>query len=202
MKMKRNQLIILFLISISFLACTNDDDNNVAQSDFGIFKSINETTAEMNGTITSSTPAHFNNLLAKYPKLKRINMLDCPGSSDDDANLVVSKKMHDSGIEFHLSARSVIASGAVDMYVGGIKRTREQGSRIGVHSWGAAPGEPIATSYPVGHAVHLPYINYYKSVGFTQKEAEDFYYFTIKAAPAESVHWMTEEEITQYKITK
>lgn len=202
MKMKKNHLVILFFISISFLACNNDDDNSIVQTDFGIFKSINDTTAEMNGTITSSTPTHFNNLLAKYPNLKTINMLNCPGSEDDDANLIVSKKMHDSGIRFHLFSKSVIASGAVDMYVGGVKRTRESGSRIGVHSWGAAPGEPIATSYPIGHAVHLPYINYYKSVGFTQKEAEDFYYFTIKAAPAESVHWMTEEEIIQYKIPK
>ena len=36
----------------------------------------------------------------------------------------------------------------------------------------------------------------------TQKEAEDFYYFTLNAAPAESIHWMTDAEIIQYKVTK
>ncbi|MDH7447904.1 hypothetical protein [Aquimarina sp. 2201CG14-23] len=202
MKIKKHHFIVLFIISISLLACNNDDDSAIASDDLGIFKSINDTTAEMNGVITGNTPAHFDNLVAKYPNLKKIQMLDCPGSEDDEANLRVSKKMHDMGIEFHLFSNSIIASGAVDMYVGGSKRTREMGSRIGVHSWGAGPGEPIATSYPVGHAVHLPYINYYTSVGFTQQEAEDFYYFTINAAPAEDVHWMTDEEITQYKIVK
>ncbi|MEW7280911.1 hypothetical protein ABW636_20150 [Aquimarina sp. 2201CG1-2-11] len=202
MILKKKYLVILFLSCISLLGCKNDDDTATTSTEFGIFKSINDTTAEMNGLISSDTPTHFDNLLKQYPNLKTINMLQCPGSEDDNANLIVSKKMHDAKIEFHLFATSAIASGAVDMYVGGIKRTREPGSKIGVHSWGAGPGEPIATSYPKGHEVHLPYINYYKSVGFTQKEAEDFYYFTIEAAPAESIHWMTDEEITKYKITK
>ncbi len=194
--------MIVFFISISFVACNKDDDGSIAPDDFGIFKSINATTAQMNGVISGNTPAHFDNLLIKYPNLKKINMLDCPGSEDDEANLKVSKKMHEVGIEFHLFSTSAIASGAVDMYVGGAKRTREQGSRIGVHSWSGGPGQPIATSYPVGHTVHLQYINYYTSVGFTQKQAEDFYYFTINAAPAEDVHWMTEEEIEKFNIVK
>lgn len=29
----------------------------------------------------------------------------------------------------------------------------------------------------------------------------DFYWFTLEAAPAESIHWMTEEELFQYHIT-
>lgn len=203
MKIIKNKLLFLFVISVAFWACNSDDDQvSISSDDFGIFTSVNETTAKMNGVISTNTPTHFDNLIVRFPGLKTIQMIDCPGSEDDEANLKVSKKMHDKGIEFHLPSNASIASGAVDMYVGGIKRTREPGSKIGVHSWGAGPGEPIATSYPVGHAVHLPYINYYKSVGFTQKEAEDFYYFTINAAPAESIHWMTEEEITQYKITK
>lgn len=88
------------------------------------------------------------------------------------------------------------------LYVGGVIRTREAGSKVGVHSWRGNPGDPIATSYPKGHEVHLPYINYYISVGFTQKEAEDFYYFSIEAAPAESIHWMTEAEIKKHKLVK
>jgi hypothetical protein len=57
-----------------------------------------------------------------------------------------------------------------------------------------------ANDFPVGHANHLPYINYYVSVGFTQQQSEDFYYFTINAAPASSIHWMTTEEIAQYNL--
>lgn len=66
---------------------------------------------------------------------------------------------------------------------------------IGVHSWATEDdnGNPIsATDYPVGHVEHLPYINYYVDVVFTQQEAEDFYYFTINAAAPENMHYMTE----------
>ena len=187
-------------------SCSKDNDSIITatnQRTFGIFKVLEgDTTIEMNGVISSNTLVNFNKLIAAFPNAKKINMLDCGGSSDDDVNLQVSKKMHDLGFEFHLKSTSVIASGAVDMYVGGKKRTREAGSKIGVHSWGTGPGEPIATSYPVGHAVHLPYINYYISVGFTQQQAESFYYFTINAAPASGIHWMTDAEIVQYNILK
>lgn len=38
---------------------------------------------------------------------------------------------------------------------------------------------------------------HYKTI---QKEAENFYYFTINAATTEDIHFMSEAEITQYKI--
>lgn len=92
----------------------------------------------------------------------------------------------------------LIASGGVDFFLAGIQRTKGTNTKIGVHSW--SDGNKDATAFPVGHANHLPYINYYVSVGFTQQEAEDFYYFTINAAPAEGIHWVTDAEISKYKI--
>lgn len=193
-------LLAAFLITISFSSCSNDDVQE-GQKTFGIFTvQDDEATVHMNGTIDRKITKTFNQLKTAYPDAKRIVMMDCPGSSDDESNLKVSKEMHDLGYEFHLTATSEISSGAVDMYVGGKKRTMEPGARIGVHSWGTSDGDPIATSYPKGHEVHLHYINYYTSVGFTQQQAEDFYYFTINAAPAESIHWMTTQEIEKYDV--
>lgn len=217
--MKTLQLIFAFLIaSTLLLSCSSDDDlNNTANAivnantattqtgntvrQFGVFTVQDDNaTVHMNGEIDSNIGNWFNQLRVAFPEAKRIVMLDCPGSSDDEANLQVSKQMHDLGYQFHLTATSEIASGAVDMYMGGVQRTREAGSRIGVHSWGSGPGEPIATAYPVGHQVHLEYINYYVSVGIAQQQAEAFYYYTINAAPAEGIHWMTDAEITQYGV--
>ena len=139
-----------------FTSCSDDSPISPNQKTFGVFEVQDDnTTVHMNGEIDENIISSFNQLKMEYPNAKNIVMVDCPGSSDDEANLVVSKQMHDSGYSFHLMANSVIASGAVDMYVGGIKRTREAGSQIGVHSWGSGPGEPIATSYPEGHDVHL-----------------------------------------------
>ncbi|MDG2195217.1 MAG: hypothetical protein P8K77_10315 [Polaribacter sp.] len=72
-----------------------------------------------------------------------------------------------------------IASGGVDFFIAGIQRTKGSNIKIGVHSW--AGDNETATDFPVGHANHLPYINYYISVGFTKQQVESFYYFTINA---------------------
>jgi len=98
-----------------------------------------------------------------------------------------------------LPADAVIASGAVDLFLAGTTRTRAAGSKIGVHSWSDG-GSKEATDFPVGHANHQPYIDYYKEMGFSQADAEAFYYFTINTAKASDIHWMTDEEIEQYKL--
>ena len=86
----------------------------------------------------------------------------------------------------------------MDLFLAGTTRTREAGSQIGVHSW--SDGRNEATDYPVGHENHDLYINYYIEMGFSQADAEAFYYFTINAAPANGIHWMTDAEIDQYKL--
>ncbi len=95
-----------------------------------------------------------------------------------------------------------MASGGTDFFLAGIKRSVASNTKIGVHSWaGEDDGKEFtATDFPKGHQYHLPYIAYYVSVGFTQQEAEDFYYFTIEAAPADNIHWMSATEIEQYKM--
>ena len=200
--MRTFNLILVFLItSTTFLSC-NDDDNSTntnSQRTFGIFKVLNDDlTVEMDGTIGSSSLTNFNSLEAAFPNVNKIDIINCDGSSDDEINLQLSEKVHQKGINIHLMDNGEIASGGVDFFIAGIQRTKGTNTRIGVHSW--AGDGVTATDFPVGHANHLPYINYYVSVGFTQQEAEDFYYFTINAAPANSIHWMTDAEITQYHL--
>ncbi len=101
-------------------------------------------------------------------------------------------------MHIHLMDNGTIASGGVDLFLAGVKRTKGKNCQIGVHSWGGS-GE-TATDFPVGHEYHLPYINYYVEIGFSQQEAEDFYYFTIYSAPEKSIHWMTDEEIEKYNL--
>ncbi len=188
------KLGIVLLINILLSPCFKP-----ANKEFGIFTVLDSNTVEIDGVIDKRTPQDFDEMIGKYPNVKIINMLNCPGSKNDEANLIVSKKIHDMGIGFHLFSTSSIASGAVDMFVGGVRRTKEPGAKIGVHSWRGRNGK-TAMSYPVGDIVHQPYINYYRSIGFTEKEAEAFYYFTINAAPEQTIHWMTEKEIKQYGL--
>jgi len=186
-------LLTLFVSSTLFLSC----DKEGTDTKFGIFEVLpDEQTVEMDGTISSSTLEDFNELEAAFPDVKTINIVNCDGSSDDEINLQVSAKVHQKGMNTHILDNGDIASGGVDFFLAGIQRTKGENTRIGVHSWAGGGNE--ATDFPVGDSEHQPYIDYYISVGFTQQEAEDFYYFTINAAPAAEIHWMTEAEIMQY----
>ena len=186
----------ILLCAISLTSCKKEDDRK-----FGIFTvQSDNVTIEMNGEINKNSKKSFDDLIDNYPNITTINIVNCDGSSDDEVNLALSKDVHTKGINTHLLDNASIASGGVDFFLAGVKRSRDNNTQIGVHSW--SDGNNTATDYAVGHANHLPYIQYYKDIGFSQQEAEDFYYFTINAAPANSIHWMTESEITQYKMLK
>ncbi len=198
-KLLKYSLLILFTITFS---CNNDDDSISTSNarEQGIFKVlVGDTTIEMNGVIGSSSLNNFNTLFAAFPSINKINIKQCDGSEDDETNLLLSKRVYDLSINTHLMDNGSIASGGVDFFLAGIQRTKGTSTQIGVHSWSDG-GSVQATDFPVGHANHLPYINYYVSVGFTQERAEAFYYFTINAASAESIHWMTDLEIETHNI--
>lgn len=197
-----NKLIIfLSLVSILSGSCSKEESEDRS---FGIFTIlIDETTVEMDGVINSKSLKNFNKLHSSYPKIDKINIKNCDGSSDDEVNLLLSYRVHELKINTHLMANGSIASGGVDFFLAGIERTKGVNTKIGVHSWAGADEdgkEVSAKDFPEGHKYHLPYINYYNSIGFTQEDAEAFYYFTINAAPAHSIHWMAKDEITKYGL--
>ena len=198
MNIIRKVNIFLLIIIVAF-STSCKKDNEVLTIDFGIFLLQDANTVVMNGVIGSNTPQHWDNFIAANPGVTRMLMKDCPGSEDDTANLQAARKIRQQGIAIHLPAAAEIASGAVDLFLAGTIRTREAGSKIGVHSWSDG-GNKEATDFPVGHANHQPYIEYYKEMGFSQDDAAAFYYFTINAAKAADIHWMTDAEIEQYKL--
>lgn len=170
---------------------------------FGIFTILNDNSVFMSGEIGDNTLVNFEALIGEYPNINQIIIGEVPGSFNDEINLQVSKLVYDSNIAIHLNDDGLIASGGVDFFLAGRTRTIGSNTQIGVHSWGGEDGSGntvTATDFPVGHEFHLEYINYYKSIGFTQEDAEAFYYFTINAAGADEIHWMTAEEIAQYKL--
>lgn len=160
---------------------------------------VSGTFAVAYGVIDGTTPTVVQNLIDNHPQVTTIVMYACPGSDNDVANLQAAKLIYEKGYKMYLPVNGWVASGATDMFLAGSTRVVEvTPDAVGVHSWSDGVNE--ATDFPHGHEFHQPYINYYMSVGFSQEEAEDFYYFTIDAAPASNVHWMTQDEMDQYKV--
>ncbi len=196
MKIITPNILFLFLISFVFTNCNTE---NIEVDDYGIFSSQDEETVIINGLIDSDLPQYWDNYIAAFPNTNQMIMKDCPGSTDDIANWEAGRKIHAQGIAIHLPADAIIASGAVDLFLSGTTRTREAGSQLGVHAWSDGNNNE-ATDFPVGHEEHQGAIDYYIDVGFSEEDAEAFYYFTINAASADDIHWMTDEEIEIYML--
>lgn len=195
------QNISFFLLIGVLTFASSCKSEEILATDYGIFSAQDASIAIVDGVIDSNTPKHWENFIATNPNISTLIMKDCPGSSDDEANLEAARKIRQQGVTIHLPADAVIASGAVDLFLAGTTRTRETGSKLGVHSWANGDNKE-ATDFPVGDDNHQPYIDYYKEMGFSEADAEAFYYFTINAATANDIHWMTDAEIAKYKLLK
>lgn len=188
------------LFSFFLTSCASLSNKEIRELEKAEIFSISndKNTIVLNGIINSSALDKFKSLAEENQKIKRIEIMNCDGSINDEVNLKLAKYIFDNTYDIHLLDNGLIASGGTDLFLAGHKRSKGFNTRIGVHSW--AGDKETATDFPIGHVNHLPYIKYYVSIGHTQQQAEDFYYFTINAAPANSIHWMTEEEITQYNL--
>lgn len=152
-------------------------------------------TAVMNGVIDVKTPGRVDALLEEHPDLRQITLQDVPGSRNDDANLEAARAVRDAGLATHVPADGVIASGGVDFFCAGGTRTVEAGARLGVHSWSAGGGVQ-GGDLPQSDPRHGLYLSFYEEMGIP----ESFYWFTLEAAPAEGVHWMTPDELRTYGL--
>ncbi|MEP0262916.1 hypothetical protein [Dokdonia sp.] len=194
---------IILLTSFLLTSCNSDDDTSQDFSStftFDIFTvQPDEQTVIMNGEIKSRTLQDFTNMLQGHPNIQRINMGTVPGSNDDEINFQVGIMLRQNNINTHILDNGIIASGGVDLFLAGVQRTRGENTMIGVHSWSDGDGNQ-ATDFPVDSAEHLPNIQYYENIGYNSQWSRAFYFFTINAAPAEGIHWMTEEEITQFEV--
>jgi pimeloyl-ACP methyl ester carboxylesterase len=175
---------------------TYESDNREASANF-TFKDDDDSsdTVYMNGVIGSDTLVVMRTLLTKYPQIKMIVMQNVPGSMDDEINLLASMEIRNRDIATHIPADGMVASGGTDMFLAGVKRTIEAGARLGVHSWSDGSGK-VALDYPRDHQEHVKYLDYYQVMGIPA----DFYWYTLEAATADSIHWMTALEISQYSI--
>ena len=157
---------------------------------------IEGTSAIMVGVIDASTITAVKNLLANNPEVIKIIMKNVPGSIDDDSNLIASRLVRESGqLTTHVPADGIVASGGTDFFLAGINRTAKVGAKFGVHSWADGTGV-LPNNLPRTDSRHKIYLDYYREMGIP----EDFYWFTLQAAPADGIHNMTEVELNQYNI--
>ena len=147
------------------------------------------------GVVDSDSPRRVHDALKDSPDIRVVVLVNVPGSADDEANLELGRMLRQAGMSAYLPARGMVASGGVDLLLSGVRRVVERGASVGVHSWADSDGS-TGDTVPRDHPDHRLYLEYYREMGVP----EEFYWFTLGAAPPDGLHWMTEAEMERYAI--
>ena len=150
--------------------------------------------AVMTGDLTFSSPDKVARLLEEHPNLEWIELLDCPGSMDDQSALEAARLIRKAGINTRVPTDGEIFSGAVDFFIAGVQREVIDGGIVGVHSW--SDGSVEGSELPLEHKEHDLYEEYYEEMGIS----DAFYWFTLNAASSSGIHHMTRAELVEYSV--
>lgn len=167
-----------------------------AKARFGPFSVIDAATVRMAGDVTSATPRQFAAMMAAFPELKRIEMIDCPGSLDEDANLALARAIRRAGLETVVPSGGSVRSGAVELWLAGATRRAAPDAEFGVHSWADEYGRE-ANDYPADDPVHADYIGLYRELGMDAVKAREFYALT-NATPFDEVRYLTRADMARF----
>ena len=163
---------------------------------FGPFRVLDGARAALVGRTDARSPEAFAAMLAAYPALERIDMIEAPGTADDRANLALGRAIRAAGLATHVPAGGSVRSGAVELFLAGARRSAADGARFAVHSWrdewGRGPHD-LTPDAPANRA----YLDYYTEMGFAPAEAAAFYAMT-NSVPHEAARWLDAAEMQDW----
>lgn len=163
---------------------------------FGPFVVLDGAHAALVGATDGRTPLRFVRMLQAFPAIRVIELVECPGTVDDTANLRLGRMIRARGLVTDVPSGGSVRSGAVELFLAGAERHAAPDAVFAVHSWqddiGRQP-QDFAADAPVNRA----YINYYHTMGMSREEAVAFYALT-NSVPNNQVLWLRTDDIARY----
>ncbi|GGN57479.1 hypothetical protein GCM10011349_36060 [Novosphingobium indicum] len=154
---------------------------------YGPFRVLDRQRAALVDVTNGGSPAQFAAMLRDHPGISEIEMVDCPGTEDDLANLRLGRMIRERGIAMHVPDGGSVRSGGVELFLAGARRYADPGAEFAVHSWQDNTGlEP--DDYSKNAPENRRYLEYYQTMGMSPIEAEAFYAMT-NSVPFESAKW-------------
>jgi hypothetical protein len=163
---------------------------------FGPFHMLTSDRAELIGSIESETPAQFAALLRAFPGLRQIDMVECPGTGDDEANLTLARMIRRHGVMTYVPEGGSVRSGGVELFLAGAKRAAAPSAEFAVHSWRDEDGLE-AGDYAANDPANLAYLNFYREMGMSEAEARAFYSLT-NSVPHTDALFLNSNELARY----
>lgn len=147
------------------------------------------------GEIDADSLDLFEDIIDDHPNAKTLVLRYIGGSVDDEANVEFARVIRDLGLVTRVPSDGLVASGGTDLFLAGVDRVLESGACVGVHSWAAE--DFVATDLPRSDPEHNRYLRFYQDMEITP----EFYWYTLRAAPADGMHWMTAKEVARFNIS-
>jgi hypothetical protein len=163
---------------------------------FGPFRVLDPGRAALIDVTDADSPRHFAALLQAFPGITLIELIECPGTEDDRANLRLGRMIRARGLTTHVPAGGSVRSGGVELFLAGTTRIADPGAEFAVHSWEDDRGHQ-AGDYPQAAPENRKYLDYYREMGMSEPEAAGFYAMT-NSVPFENARWFGAEEMGRW----
>ena len=135
---------------------------------YGPFRVLDAGHAALVDVTDASSPAQFTAMLRDHPGIATLELVECPGTDDDRANLSLGRM---------------------------IRRADPQ-AEFAVHSWEDENGREPSDFAPDAPENRI-YLDYYRDMGLTAGEATAFYTMT-NSVSFDHAKWLTTADLARY----
>ena len=164
---------------------------------FGPFAVLDAGHALLTRETSTDAPRHFTRMMAAYPGIRTLELVDCPGTIDDNANLVLGRMIHDRGLATDVPPGGSVRSGAVDLFLAGVRRTAAADATFAVHAWMDEDGlRP--TNFAPDSPVNRKYVRFYHLIGGMAPATAAAFYDLTNSVPNERALWLSVDDIARY----
>ena len=163
---------------------------------FGPFRVLDGRSAALVAATDERSPRHFAAMMRAFPQIKRLEMVDCPGTYEDHANLRLGRMIRAAGLTTFVPRGGSVRSGGVELFLAGVERQVEEGGEFAVHSWSDQDGRE-ATDYAANDPENRKYLVYYQEMGMNAGTARQFYTMT-NSVPHGSARWFGAAEMRHW----
>jgi hypothetical protein len=164
--------------------CSGDFD--VSPYEDPLVIEVDGTIAIMYGLLDPGAYDEVVYLLDNHPEVRTIVMTYVPGSDDNGEYLDAALLVNEANLATCVPDGGEIASGAVDFFLAGVVRVLGDNTFVGIHAW--AGDDLEAGELARDDPEHDVYLNFFRQIGID----EDFYWFTLEAAPSWDIYNMSE----------
>lgn len=158
---------------------------------YGPFRVLDAGRAALVDATDRDSPRAFAAMLRNHPGIATLELVECPGTDDDTANLALGRMIRARGIATHVPSNGSVRSGAVELFLAGARRTIDDGAEFAVHAWrdsdGREPGD-----YSPDSPFNRAYVEYYAEMGVAEPQA---FYDMTNAVPNDTARWLTARDM-------